>query len=573
MSSIRQKALSFLLREFYLFWAAGLTIGIYAGSRQNFYNIYIFTAGTAVISLMVIVEIIMIRKLLRRGRLSADTAGSSGCGKSMTYGFLSGKVSAADRKSNNQKLTILIVVPFLILLVIGDLIISVHQHRQSKNILLSIYKDSNFCSYDIVIEGKVSDHPDNDFGSLNFILEVESIYIYDNSGNLDIFSGVNEPLSVKSDNTGAKYLRRDDYLRIRGSLDETDFKEFKTGDCDYLYLASCGRDVEKIECKNLIQRIFDFRSRLYCCIKNTFYGSLKIENACIAEAVILGNRNNVPDYLTEYFKRCGVYHLFAISGLHISFFISLVYLLVRKIKPSFIAFCAAVIFLIIYNFLVGGKASTLRASVVFVFVLLAANWNREYNNRFLLYLSYIIMLLFNPCFLYDLGFWMSYGSMAALIFIYPAVKKIAGRIFPLLKRKRNYIIKIAIMTFSIQAVLFPILAYFFKEVSLISPVANILILPVFYVLLFILTASSFASIIWPPAGGFIMKFSAVFFEYILRIVKILGEPDFFILNFDSFRIKDMVIYYIVLLAVLSAVIMIIRRVCIKKSSRDQHKSA
>ena len=126
------------------------------------------------------------------------------------------------------------------------------------------------------------------------------------------------------------------------------------------------------------------------------------------------------------------------------------------------------------------------------------------------------------------------------------------------------------MTLSIQAILFPILAYFFKEISLISPIANILILPVFYILLFVLMVSSFTSIIWPPAGGHILKLSAVFFKYILKMVKILGEPDFFILTFDSFRIKDVVVYYIVFLVISFAVYVIVKRINIKKRKQKIH---
>jgi hypothetical protein len=143
--------------------------------------------------------------------------------------------------------------------------------------------------------------------------------------------------------------------------------------------------------------------------------------------------------------------------------------------------------------------------------------------------------------------------MAAIIFIYPVLRKIAGRILPLSRSRENFIIKIGLMTFSIQAALFPILAYFFKRFSLISPIANILILPVFYILLFILIASSFASMLWPPVGCLVLKPSAVFFKYILKVVKILGKVDFLTLNFENFQLKDVVVYYIIFIVILSAV--------------------
>jgi ComEC/Rec2-related protein len=566
LSVLKKKILSFLLREFYLFWAAGLTIGVYTGSRHDFYNLYIFTAGTAFILLMLILETAITRRLLRY-RFISDFSGSSETGSKSGSCRTPIKVFPSDTKRNNLKLAVLIAIPFLILMVVGNLIIGMCQYGQSKKILLSICKDGNFYSNDIVVEGRVSSHPDCSFGDLYFLMEVGSIYVLDHSGNLNRFSAVNEPLSVKLGNAGAESIRRDDYLRLRGNLNKGDLKGFKTGSYSSMFFTAGSGDIERIEYASLFSGMFDLRRRLYHCIKSTFYKSLKIEDACIAEALILGNRNNIPGHLTEYFKRCGVYHLLAISGMHISFFISLIYLLIKKVRPAFVVLWTVVILLIVYNFLVGGKASTVRASVMFVFILLASNWNREYNNRFLLYLSYVIMILFNPYFIYDLGFWMSFGSMAALILIYPVIKKITGNIFPLLKRKRNFLIKIGLVTFSIQAVLFPISAYFFKEFSLISPAANILILPVFYILLFILMASSFTSIIWPPAGCFVLKPSAVFFDYILKIVKILGRPDFFILNFDSYRIKDVVVYYMILLVILSAVLMIIGRAGINKSSQ------
>ncbi|MFZ3106885.1 MAG: ComEC/Rec2 family competence protein, partial [Candidatus Hydromicrobium sp.] len=417
------------------------------------------------------------------------------------------------------------------------------------------------------IEGRVSNHPTYKYGNLNFLLEADKIYIYDCNGNLNSLFNAGELINIKLDSTGIEPILRDDHLRLTGSLDKNDSKNFMAGGCDEaVFIADCG-DIKKIESSNLSYRIFSFRSRLYCCLKNAFYKNLEIEDACIAEAVILGNRNNVPEYLTESFKRCGVYHLFAISGLHISFFISLIYLVFKKMRSSYFIFWASVIFLVVYNFLVGERASILRASIMAVFILLAKEWNREYSHKILLYLSYIIIIIFNPYFIYDLGFWMTYASMAALVFIYPAAMRLAGNIFPFLKLKRSSFIKIALITLSIQTVLFPVLAYFFKEVSLISPVANILIIPVFYILLSILMVSSFVTIIWPPVGGLLLKPSSIFFVYILKTVKILSKFDFCIINFDSFPVKNVIVYYIVLLIILFTALTIVKRININKKKQ------
>lgn len=564
MNNIKGKILSFLYREYYLFWASGLTAGVYTGSKYHLFNPYIRIAEIAVIILILIIGILITRRILNNEHsLNISNHGKVNIkleGNKLPFR----EISRSDFKQDNARLVILVIIPFLILFVIGNSIINIYKYNESKSIFLSLYEDENLIKDNIFIEGRVSNHPTYRYGNLSFLLEADKIYIYDCNGNLNSLFNAGELVNVKLDSTGIEPILRDDHLRLTGSLDKNDSKNFMAGGYDdVVFIAGCG-DIKKIESSNLSYRIFSFRSRLYCCLKNAFYKNLEIEDACIAEAVILGNRNNVPGYLTESFKRCGVYHLFAISGLHISFFISLVYLFFRKIRSSYFIFLASVIFLVVYNFLVGERASILRASITVIFILLAKEWNREYSHKILLYLSFIIIIIFNPYFIYDLGFWMSYGSMAALVFIYPAAIRLAGNIFPFLKLKRSFFIKIALITLSIQTVLFPVLAYFFKEVSLISPVANILVIPVFYILLSILIVSSFVTIIWPPVGGILLKPSSIFFVYILKTVKILSKFDFCIINLDSFPVKNVIVYYIALLIILFTACMIIKRINISK---------
>ncbi|MBA7561215.1 hypothetical protein ES708_02851 [subsurface metagenome] len=564
MNNIKGEILSFLYREYYLFWASGLTAGVYTGSKYHLFNPYIRIAEIAVIILILIIGILITRRILNNEHsLNISNHGKVNIkleGNKLPFR----EISRSDFKQDNARLVILVIIPFLILFVIGNSIINIYKYNESKSIFLSLYEDENLIKDNIVIEGRVSNHPTYRYGNLSFLLEADKIYIYDCNGNLNSLFNAGELVNVKLDSTGIEPILRDDHLRVTGSLDKNDSKNFMAGGYDeVVFIAGCG-DIKKIESSNLSYRIFSFRSRLYCCLKNAFYKNLEIEDACIAEAVILGNRNNVPGYLTESFKRCGVYHLFAISGLHISFFISLVYLFFRKVRSSYFIFLASVIFLVVYNFLVGERASILRASITVIFILLAKEWNREYSHKILLYLSFIIIIIFNPYFIYDLGFWMSYGSMAALVFIYPAAIRLAGNIFPFLKLKRSFFIKIALITLSIQTVLFPVLAYFFKEVSLISPVANILVIPVFYILLSILIVSSFVTIIWPPMGGILLKPSSIFFVYILKTVKILSKFDFCIINLDSFTVKNVIVYYIALLIILFTACMIIKRINIRK---------
>ena len=555
MNNIKGKIFSLLYGECYFFWAAGLTAGAYTGNSFN-YNIHVTAAGIAVIVLLLIIEIIIARRILCRENFSSVSEKDKSQ-KNCRFSFKNKSLSHFPQ--GTARLVILVIVPFLILFFIGNSIISIYKYKESKSIFLSLYENKSSAGDNIAIEGRVSNHPAYRYGNSNFLLAADKIYIYDCNGNLNSLFNTGELVNVKLNNTGVKLILRDDYLRLAGNLDKNSSQYITAGRYNEIIFKADYEDIKKVERSNSSYKIFKLRSRLYGCLKNAFYKNLENEDACIAEAVILGNRNNVSGYLTESFKVCGVYHLFAISGLHLSFFITLIYLIFKKIKSSNFIFWATVIFLTGYNFLVGERASILRASIMAVFILLAKEWNREYSHKIILYLSYIIIIIHNPYFLHDLGFWMTYASMAALIFIYPLVLRPVKNIFMFQKCRIRYFIKIALVSLSIQIVLFPVSAYFFKEVSLISPLANMLIIPAFYILLSILMVSSFLIIIWPPLGGIILRSGSIFFEYILKTVKILSKFDFCIINFNEFPIKNVIVYYMVLIIILFITSMLVNR--------------
>ncbi len=571
MKDIKRKIILFLCNDYYLFWALGLTAGVYTGGISNLCNVYMTVAGVTAVAVLLIIEIMAAGRFLleknssgflNEKKFEKDT--ENDCK------FLPGSKSPSDSEKKNAGLFIAAVIPFLILFFIGNLIIRIYDFRETKNIISAIYKNENSAADNvntfIIIYGRVSDHPSRSYGNLNFTLAVDKIFIYDSGRDPDGFLEAGEHVIIKLNNAAGGFISRDDYLRIRGNFKKTDLKKLKSDrqENKEIFFKADYHDAKKIGCSSLGYKIFIFRSRLYNCLKNAYYKNLENENACIAEAVILGNRNNLPSYLVESFKRCGVYHLFAISGLHLSFFTSLIYLIFKRVRSSNYILVAVIIFLVIYNFLVGERASMLRASIAVILIFLAGRWNREYSHKIILYLSYIILIIYNPYFIYNTGFWMTFGSMAALAFIYPFMLKAARGIFIFKSSILNFFAKIIFITLSIQVVLFPVIAYFFNEVSLVSPAANILIMPAFYILLSIMIFSSSIIIIWPPAGGFFLRSSVIFFKYILRTVKILSRFDLCIISFNSFTVRNMVAYYMVFSILILVIYMLIKITGVRK---------
>jgi ComEC/Rec2-related protein len=523
-----KRNLSLILSSEYLFfWALGITAGIYAGSSGHMSGVLPPFLQAITIFLLLIAEILIVA---------------------------AAPLSYADSCHDRHKVLVFIIIPFLMLFLTGNFVAEIYKSREENSIFLKILengKEGSGVVNDVVIEGRVSNHPVTSYGKLYFLFAADRIRIeyQGDAGELALKAG--EIIDVKLAGMEGESIRRDDYLAMGGSLEKNQpgKKAYGSKNRDIAFETDY-ENTQKIGYPGLSYKLFALRSRMYGCLKEAFYRYLESENAPIAEALILGNRNNVPDYISDSFRKCGLTHLFAISGLHLSFFVSLIYLFLKRTGRPIVIFWAVVIFLFAYNFLIGEKASALRASTMAVFVLMARGVERESSYRIILYMSYIAVVACDPFYIYDIGFWMTFISVAALVYAYPVFHRLAGMLNLFRSRIAGFFLKIILATVSIQAALFPLLTYFFGEVSLISVIASAIVIPAFYPLLFILIISSLAILIWPPLGCFILKPGNIFTGYIVKIVRILARFDYPIIGSGNFPEYGALVYYPVFIFVL-----------------------
>ena len=552
------------MKNFHLLLAISLTAGTFLGSRYTAQNNFIIILISFIFILSITCTIFL------KKSIAEDIYYDSNSGRRKNFKSL--KVIQSNKGNSNieeiinlrsQPIPVVSVcILALIFLIVGYLNFCIYSIKEDKNIFYLIFLDSNYNIEDITLEGRVSSYPKFKYGNLYFSIEAANVYVYDrNQGVMKKFR-TGDVVDVRLEKSSLCSLKRDDFIRITGSLEKRKFDnnidinshEFKNKDYSEIIYFLADEEVNKVVSYGFKYHIFSLRQRVVNCLENIYYRNLCYENACIAEAVILGNRNNVPGYLLDNFKKSGVFHVLAISGLHISIFMYFFVFLIKKINfpNAFIGFI--ILFLILYNLIVGQRASMLRATIMIVFVIFANELKREYSSRIILYNTYIIMMLFNPAFLFDIGFWLSFCSIAAIVFISPILLGFFKEITPNFKWKSNYILRTVIITFSINTALFPILAYFFGEVSLVSLFSNIIIIPVFYLALLILIFSSALGLIWPPIGGFFIKPSSIILGCILRVVEFFSKLSFSILRLEYFPLKYVLIYYLILIIFLAATV-------------------
>ncbi|MDD2806900.1 MAG: ComEC/Rec2 family competence protein [Patescibacteria group bacterium] len=193
-------------------------------------------------------------------------------------------------------------------------------------------------------------------------------------------------------------------------------------------------------------------------------------------ALIIGSRQGIPIELSDSFKITGTAHLIAISGSHIVIIImilekmfSFFYLSRRQI------FWASSLILFFYLGLIAFPASAVRAVIMGWLGLLAYQLGRVNQPGRTLLLAAVIMILFNPkILLSDAGFQLSFLAVLGIAYFSPFWQKIFSR-WPSFFGFKDSLV----MTLSAQVTTTPLLLFSFNRLSLISPLANLLVVPIF----------------------------------------------------------------------------------------------
>jgi competence protein ComEC len=142
------------------------------------------------------------------------------------------------------------------------------------------------------------------------------------------------------------------------------------------------------------------------------------EELGLAEALLIGYKDDLDKTLVQSYANTGVVHIIAISGLHLG----LIYLLlVRLLKPlrrketrlliPIIIICS----LWLFTLLAGGQPSVLRSAVMFTCIVLGETMQRKKSTYNTLALSAFLLLCYNPLWLWDLGFQLSYSAILSLL--------------------------------------------------------------------------------------------------------------------------------------------------------------
>ena len=293
-------------------------------------------------------------------------------------------------------------------------------------------------------------------------------------------------------------------------------------------------------------------------VRSIINKSLPEPEAGLASAIILGYKNALSESLSNSFSRSGLRHIVAISGMHVAIISSFLISALRFLNISRrLSFYFLLLFFIIYPIITGLSASVTRASIMgFLGFLAFYSGRRRHLIKALVFVA-ALMLLFNPLLLkVDLGFRLSFASVLGIIYLEPILSKQSNKLLVyfkkdgLFKRFISFILSMLNLTISCQLATIPMVLDSFQEFSLVSPIANILVVWLLPVLLQSLIIAITISLLFPFLAKLLFFPVYLGLKFIVFIANNFSQLSFAVIAMNKFSFIFYLIYYSVLIFII-----------------------
>lgn len=352
------------------------------------------------------------------------------------------------------------------------------------------------------------------------------LYLSDVSGNgvSAEFSNINNCIGVICYLQTKEEVRAGQFVVLKGRLQLID-KEHNPGEFSYrtYYMArGYSHKLLKAELVSASVRYDPLRellNRFAAHLDETLLSYLSYRDYGTMKAMLLGDKTDLDETSKGLFQEIGIYHILAISGLHITFLGNLIYLLLQKAGVSTrIAMSVSLIMLVLYVVMTGVSTSSVRAVIMFIICLGGKAFLRTYDMLTALTVAAFLTILHNPYVWMDAGFRLSYLAVCGIAILYPALPGVNAR--------RIRIIDSVWSGLATWMLTLPVIIGIYYEISLYSIPVNLLVLPsVSYVMLLGVGIVFFDPFL-PLAAQLCANGCHIFLEYYDTIVKFASALPF-----------------------------------------------
>jgi competence protein ComEC len=254
--------------------------------------------------------------------------------------------------------------------------------------------------------------------------------------------------------------------------------------------------------------------------------------ASLLTGILLGIESGIPADLMEAFSATGTTHIIAISGFNITIIAGIFAGLSQRLVGPRYATWVAIAGVVIYTLFVGGSAAVVRAAVMGILYLLGKHLGRTTFAPASLAAAGVAMTLLNPYTLWDVGFQLSFAATVGLILYTEPLERGATRLLARItsehqaERVVSWLSEALLVTLAAQITTLPITLFYFRRLSLVTLLTNLLILPVQSGVMILGGIATLTGLVWLPAGQMLGWIAWLFLAYTIEMVRITARVPF-----------------------------------------------
>lgn len=262
------------------------------------------------------------------------------------------------------------------------------------------------------------------------------------------------------------------------------------------------------------------------------------ENAGFAFATICGDKTLLSDTYYQTFKNAGLAHILAVSGLHVGFLVGAIIFILKLLKINTkYQFYIIAILLFVYCMLCGFAPSILRASIMSLCLSLGMVLGERNDTLSNLSLAGVLVLLIQPLYLYDVGFLLSFASVFGILFLQKPFCKLLCKI-----KIPKVLSEMFAVSIGATIATIPVIFSCFGEISIISLLSNLVVLPIFSMMFIVLLVSVFINLIVPLP--FLISIAEFFVNIVVTLSAVFAKVA--MVKTFAFDVLSSIAYYLLI---------------------------
>ncbi len=251
---------------------------------------------------------------------------------------------------------------------------------------------------------------------------------------------------------------------------------------------------------------------------------LRGDPAHLLKGILLGERKGLSKRVQRAFADAGVIHVLAVSGLHVGLVITIFLTLFRALRLGFRpSSLATILVLAAYCGVAQFRPSVVRSTIMGALILWGLCMQRKTDLLNSIGAAGLLILLLNPLSIFDIGFQLSFVATISIVYLYPRLRELSPRPMREGGTLRRWLWGSLLVSLSAQLGIIPLLISHFHRVPLISPLSNLLIVPLVGVSLALGLTSSVTSILSLKLGYIFSAADWLFLKLILWLTALLSH--------------------------------------------------